>query len=389
MLDEKGFRRKAYAELLEDMEIKTRELFGANMNTSPRSFMGLLLRLFAWFLSLAWQVLEKVYLSGYVPTATGVQLDRLAKMAGIRRRAATTASGFVTIEGPAGKTISIGTEVTGEGEDDPVYQTTIEAVIPSGSTITIPIEALEAGTGSNVGANVLTQLVEPDADIISVNNAAAINNGLDRERDFEFRERITEAGAGGGVTNIRSALLGVDGVRAATVFENDTMSTVGGMPPKSIKAVVLDGNDELVATRLLEMKPGGIETVGSVSVTVKDMSGRDKVVKFDRAKEVPVHVRLTVTRDESFPFDGTERIKTSLVQYIGGTDADGRVYAGLGMGDDVIYSRLIGAVYATPGVRDVTVETSKNGSTWSAASVVINDAQVAQTNATLIGVTLS
>lgn len=389
MLDEKGFRRKTYDELLEDMELKARELFGADINTSARAFMGLLLRLFAWFLSLAWIVLEKVYYSGYVSTATGIQLDRIAKLASVRRRAASPASGYVTIAAPQGKFIPLGTEVTGESETSPVYQTTEETIIgPSGSA-TIPIEAIQAGAGSNVGANVLTQLVEPDADVISVNNAAAINNGLDRERDFEFRERITEAGAGGGATNIRSALLGVDGVRAATVFENDTMSTVDGMPPKSIRAVVLDGSSEFVAARLLEMKPGGIETVGAVSVTVKDMSGRDKVVKFDRAEEVPINIRLTVTRDETFPFDGASRIRTSLVQYIGGTDADGRVYAGLGMGDDVIFSRIIGAIYATPGVRDVTVETSKNGTAWSTSNIVITDAQVAQTTASLIGVTLS
>lgn len=389
MLDEKGFRRKTYDELLEDMDLKARELFGADINTSARSFMGLLLRLFAWFLSLAWAILEKVYYSGYVPTATGVQLDRLAKLVGIRRRSASPASGEVVITGASGKVIPIGTEVTGVSEDSPIYQTTEEAIIPAGGSVTVPVEALESGTAYNVGADVLTQLVEPDTDITAVNNDLPITNGQDIEQDYEFRQRIEDATAGGGTSNIRNDLLAVDGVRAATIFENDRNVEVNGMPPHSIRAVVLDGDDADIGNALLGAKPGGIQTVGAESVTVKDMSGRDKVVYFDRAQEVDVYLRLSITQNDAFPFDGTDRIKTSLVQYIGGQDADGRFYAGLGMGDDVVFSRLIGTVYNTPGVSDVTVETSTDGVTYVESSVSIGDAQVAQTSHDKIEVTVS
>lgn len=389
MLDEKGFRRKTYDELLEDMEIKARELFGADINTSARAFMGLLLRLFAWFLSLAWIILEKVYYSGYVSTATGVQLDRLAKLVGIRRRAASPANGSVTITGTVGKAIPLGTEVTGATEGSPIYQTTEDATIGAGGNITVPVEALESGTAFNVGANVLTQLVEPDTEVASVNNTLAITNGQDREEDYEFRSRILDAVAGGGTSNIKNELLAVEGVRAATVFENDENVEVDGMPSHSIRAVVLDGDDAAIGSALLGAKPGGIQTAGAVSVTVKDMSGRDKVIKFDRAEEVDVHLRLTITRNDAFPFDGEERVKTSLVQYIGGLDADGRLYAGLGMGDDVVFSRLIGTVYGTPGVSDVTVETSTDGVTYTESSIPMDDAQVAQTSHDKIEVTVS
>lgn len=389
MLDEKGFRRKTYDELLEDMNLKARELFGADINTSARSFIGLLLRLFAWFLSLAWAILEKVYYSGYVSTATGVQLDRLAKLVGIRRRSASPASGEVVITGVSGKVIPIGTEVTGLSEDSPIYQTTEEVIIPAGGTVTVPVEALESGTAYNVGADVLTQLVEPDTDITAVNNDLPITNGQDIEQDYEFRQRIEDATAGGGTSNIRNDLLAVDGVRAATIFENDQNVEVDGMPPHSIRAVVLDGDDIDIGNALLGAKPGGIQTVGAESVTVKDMSGRDKVVYFDRAQEVDVYLRLSITQNDAFPFDGVDRIKTSLVQYIGGQDADGRFYAGLGMGDDVVFSRLIGTVYNTPGVSDVTVETSTDGVTYVESSVSIGDAQVAQTSHDKIEVTVS
>lgn len=389
MLDEKGFRRKTYDELLEDMEVKARQLFGADANTSARSLLGLILRLFAWGLSLSWQVLERVYNSGYVSTATGVQLDRLAKLVGIRRRAATPASGFITVYGPQGKLIPLGTEVTGTSANAPVYQTTEDATIGSIGSVSIPVEAIDSGSASNVSVGTLTQLVEPDPDIMSVTNLAEIRNGQDREEDYEFRDKLLEAVAGGGTSNIRNTLLGVPNVRAATIFENDTSVTANGMPPHSIRAVLLDGDSEAVGTALLSVKPAGIQTVGAQSVTVKDMSGRDKVVKFDRAQEVDIYLRVNIKRSDAFPFDGVERVKTSLLQYIGGEDADGRLYAGLGMGDDVVYSRLISAVYNTPGVSDVTVETSKNGTTYSPATVAIDDADAAQTSFAKIEVTLS
>ena len=46
MLDETGFRRQTSDDLLQDMEITARELFGADITTSARAFLGLLLRLF-------------------------------------------------------------------------------------------------------------------------------------------------------------------------------------------------------------------------------------------------------------------------------------------------------------------------------------------------------
>lgn len=56
MLDKNGFRRKTYDDLLDEMSDKAKELFGDNINLSTRSFIGILVRLYAWFLSLLWQM---------------------------------------------------------------------------------------------------------------------------------------------------------------------------------------------------------------------------------------------------------------------------------------------------------------------------------------------
>ena len=55
-----GFRRPTYNELLDALEHKARELFGATANLTVRSPLGLFLRIFAWILntscSLCWKM---------------------------------------------------------------------------------------------------------------------------------------------------------------------------------------------------------------------------------------------------------------------------------------------------------------------------------------------
>ena len=388
MLDENGFRRKTYDELLTEMEEKARELFGADAKTGPLNFLGILLRLFAWFLSTTWQVLEKTYLSAYVSTANGVQLDRLGKLVGKRRGKAIPASGTAVFTGFPGKLIEIGTEIRGTADTSPIYQTLADLTLDVAGNGTVAIESLESGTASNVGANVLTELAEPDTDIYTVTNADIINNGLDAEDDFEYRQQVEGVTNGGGIANIETEVQNVTGVRAATVFENDTMAVVDGMNPKSIKVIVLGGSDENVGQAVLANKPGGIETMGAIEVDVSDSSGRLKTVKFDRATEIPLHIRVDITRGDAFPADGMSRVKLQLIRYVGGTDVSGQVYAGLGMGDDVVFSRLFGAVYSVTGVEDVSIEVSTNGMTWTAGNITIDNDEVAQTDSILVEVTV-
>ena len=56
-----GFRRPTYNELLDALEHKARELFGATANLTVRSPLGLFLRIFAWILNILFSVLEDVY----------------------------------------------------------------------------------------------------------------------------------------------------------------------------------------------------------------------------------------------------------------------------------------------------------------------------------------
>ena len=72
-LTDAGFRRPTYAELLDALEYKARELFGSKANLTVRSPLGIFLRIYAWMLNLLFSTLEDVYNSRFVDTPQPVQ----------------------------------------------------------------------------------------------------------------------------------------------------------------------------------------------------------------------------------------------------------------------------------------------------------------------------
>lgn len=94
-----GFRRPTYNELLDALEHKARELFGATANLTVRSPLGLFLRIFAWILNILFSVLEDVYNSRFVDTAVGTSLLNLGRAIGLRVLSAQKASGYIMVTG--------------------------------------------------------------------------------------------------------------------------------------------------------------------------------------------------------------------------------------------------------------------------------------------------
>jgi uncharacterized phage protein gp47/JayE len=379
MLDEKGFKRKRYADLIIEMEPKAREVYGETVNTSERSALGIILRIFAWFLGKPWERAEDVYFSAYINTAQGIQQDRLGPYVGITRIPEQFAAGLVNFTGTAGHTIPAGFAVrTPTG----VYFTTISGItLDAGGLGMAEVRASAAGVRGNVASGAISEIVNPNPNVTDVSNPSVTAGGREKETDLEFRERFQLSVSGGGAStldSIRSALLRVPGVRAAAVIENTSMITDGaGRPGKSFQAYLLGGDPDAIAQGILDTKPVGIEAYGDVVRTVNDISGTPHAIKFSFAEEVSIKVNADITRNDKYSADGDAQIRTAIIRYIGGQDADGSIYSGLGMGDDVIFSRLINAIYRVEGVEDVNLEVATTGS-YSPGNIGIESNSVAQ-----------
>ena len=373
-----GFNRKTFVELFSEASSRAYNLFGPDIQLSEDAFFGMLLQLYIYFQDESWQILEQLYNSAYIDTATGVNLDALVKFINIKRSPPIFATGLVTFIGSNGVVIPVNTIVA---SDDLQYKVTEEKTILTGS-IDVPIKAIKIGEHSNTPANTITTLVNPIIGVTSINNAVSILNGKDQESDFALRERYYNSLQIGGKSTldaIRSSVLQVVGVTTVFVLENDTNIIDGsGRPPKSFEVVVNGGSDIDVAKAILDAKGAGIATFGSVSVTVQDISGTNRIINFNRPIQIAIHCNCNIIRSVNYPPLGDTIARDLIVNFINE----------LQVGEDVIITQLITKVFSKLiGVSDIIIELSTDGINYSAININVNSNEKAITENNQVVVT--
>ncbi|MGG3677480.1 baseplate J/gp47 family protein [Heyndrickxia faecalis] len=380
MLDRNGFSKKTYSDLIDEMEEKTKELFGEDTNTKAYTPLGIIIRVFAWFHALLWEVVERVYNNSFPSTAEGVSLDRLAKLKGMTRLPADYAYGQIQITGTANETIPAGLVVgTKTGV---LFETTEDCVLDANGVGNVEIYAQETGSAGNVEAGTITEIVESDSNVSAVVNPEPTTSGRDQETDSEFYERFKtypEKSGSSNVESIQAKLLEVSGVRDAVVNQNTTMVEKDGLPPKCIAPFVFGGKDEDVAEAIFSVVPGGIQAYGTTVIQVTDSKGNVHDIGFTRPETIQVYVRVQLTKGNEFPSDGIANVRRQILSYIGGPDETGHEYPGLGLKENVVHARLVATVLNTPGVEDAIVELSKDGINYGQNNIVVDANQVAKT----------
>lgn len=380
-LSEKGFKRKRYPEILESMEKNAKDLFGEKVNLSERSPLGLFIKGLAFPIAKLWELAEKVYYSAFVDYAEGVGLDRVGKNIAVTRLPARHSSGYITIYGIAGTIVPKGFRVA--TENGIVFETTEDCVIQENGFVTIRISSLETGFHTRVPAGAIVSIVNPISGVDTVNNAEETIGGADIETDEEFRNRYDRSLAAGGSStreSIEAALLELPGVSDAIVKGNETMVTVDGIPPKSIAPFIYGGDDNDIAETILKSKAFGIQSYGSIVKTVEDSRGNLHTIGFSRPSSIDIYVKITLITNELFKPQDKNAIKSAIIQYIGGEDADGTIYKGLGVGDSVVYTKVIGYCHVVNGIDDVTVELSTDGLNWTKENLIVGAMEIPKTD---------
>jgi uncharacterized phage protein gp47/JayE len=339
-----GFVLKTYNDILDEVNDKAKELFGSDVDVSEYGAVGLFNQLMSKALSDTWEDFEDVYASSFVDTAEGVSLDRVAALGGISRRAATKAliemsvSG-TTVEVPLGFLVQtpqgIQFETIGSG-----------TAVPSGVNITS--RALVAGTSGVVPAKTVTEIVNPVSGITDVNNENASSGGFAIETDYELRQRFIDRSVSGGssVPAILNALLSVDNVISAHVYENDTDAVDGdGLPAHSVYCVV-NGTalDFEIAEAIFNSKAAGIQTYGAESAYVVDDNGDSHLIKWGVPTTKYINVIVNITSNSEWVAANVTAVKTAVVKAIGGIDTVNGIateYTGLGVGEDVRVWKII------------------------------------------------
>lgn len=232
----------------------------------------------------------------------------------------------------------------------------------------------------------LTDIITTYAGWDAVSNNVPANTGRLAESDTALRQRWNASlytRSVGMTDSIASALMTLNGVTSALVYENDSDTTdEDGRPPHSIEAVVNGGEADEIGRAIWQKKSAGIDTYGSQSVSVNDSQGFSHTINFNRPLVVPVYLRITVTEypEEALPPNAQTMIIEAVLNY--GNS--------LTVGNDVILQRFMGAIYSSvPGIGYITVTASTDGVTYSSTNISIDVRHVATFDATRVQVIIS
>ena len=141
----------------------------------------------------------------------------------------------------------------------------------------------------------------------------------------------------------------------ALVRQNVTLETdpATGIPPKAIAPIVWGGDADEIADTLYTVKPAGIQCWGEDEVhEITDSRGVTHTIGFDRPDLVTVNVSMVLSVDRAvYPQNGDAQVAAAVEAYL----------AGLGLGEDVIYTRIISRIHSAPGIIDIPTLTVNGG----------------------------
>lgn len=359
MIDNNGFSRPTYAELVTQLSYKWRELFGDNAQTNSKSVGGILIRILAYILDKLYKLAEVVYNSQFVDSAEGTTLDQLASNAGISRLPAQVAIGTIKIWGQAGYIVPTGTLF--KTSDELMYITTEDIILEDINKKTLDIDGygtiqaisgnLGIGTSRLLYANELGMKYNKDGtftlsqvtpvETIMYATLEEVYGGADIESDESLRKRIALSNASVPASPYNGVLAGiskVSGVKSVKIIANDTMqdNSTNNTPAKSLHIYVDGGYKEDVAKAIFETVAAGIKTVGQQKVQIEDIAGISHEIAFDYPENKKVYVKIHIEKGNMYPNDGNARIKEIVQSYI----------SGVGMGNVLHYTKLYQKIYS-------------------------------------------
>lgn len=243
-----------------------------------------------------------------------------------------------TLEDSLSATIDITITETTEGE----YQATAQ------------VQALDTGI-TIANADSITVIETPLSGIDSVNNDEDAEIGREQESDADLlirRKELLQRQGTSTFEGIRNKTLSVDNVTQALIIENETMFTDSeGIPPKSFKSIVVNGDATEIAQSIFDAKPVGIKAFGNISINITDSTGIVHLIQFSRptTKDIYMIVNIIPNIDpeegELYPVDGDAQIKQKILTFT----------SNFQINQDVIVNKLYTPINEVAGVIGVEI----------------------------------
>jgi hypothetical protein len=321
--------------------------------------------------------LEKVYQAGFLDTATGRDLDNLVALIGLKRRSRNVAGGAVTFSRrtPASADIFIAAGTRLSTRDAPAisFETDNPVTLQRGQlSVDAPIGALSSDQAGVVKAGAIVAINRPVLGIDAVSNAEATRFAGQNESDEALRmraRRALERSGQGTIGALTGALTGLPGLREKDIrFSEDPIEHPGivyldlALPEMPTDQV--EDYKRRAIQLLEEYRPLGIRIRHKIEASLPPGPARpsagqpteNTVVPItapgvDEALHMPVDANvvlqpvtlaLTPGEREQIIRAGEEIVETFI--------------ADAGLGETLVYNRLVSQLMSLDGVLDLNLE---------------------------------
>jgi uncharacterized phage protein gp47/JayE len=302
-IDITGLHLQALADIVLELEDGFKLIYGTDVNVSPNSPDGQMINLFAQAKMDVLDLISSVYGSFSPTSAQGSALDQRCALNGVTRRGATktnvdvvvTTVGIVVLNG-----LSSGTGIPFTVSDTAgnlFYLTT--SISTANGANTLNFTAAVAGA-IEITTSCITKIETVTLNVTSVNNTGgATIQGVDEETDaaLRFRRSVSVANpAAGYLEGLIGALLALDDVTDAQVYENNTDTTDSeGIPPHSIWVVVAGGTAADIAAAIYLRRNAGAGMYGSTTTNILQPNGFEIPIKHSVAATVNLYIDINIS----------------------------------------------------------------------------------------------
>ncbi|QSQ26053.1 baseplate J/gp47 family protein [Pyxidicoccus parkwayensis] len=338
---------------------------------NPGSVVRLLSESFAREYAVVSRQLEGVYQAGFLDTATGRDLDNLVRLVGLERRDRTFATGTVVFSrsspAPADIFISEGTRLSTAEPPLAEFETTEDRTLHRGSlSVEVPIRARDNGATGVAPARAVSVINRPILGIETAENPLGTRLDGEPETDEALRaraRRALEMAGQGTVGALKGALATLPGVREKDILLEEDPLTRPGLVTVSIAAELTAAQAERAVDLIESTRPVGVRVLHHLSVSpppeaitpsvnlVSEMEGDPHDSIDGEGLFSPVVARVIVV-------PGSARLsaqdRTALKTLAEDTLRD--TVAEAGVGEPVVYNRVVGALMGIEGVVDVALE---------------------------------
>lgn len=321
-----GLETKDRDELITELTTALLGIYGADANLDPDSPDG------QWIAIIVQAALDNLDLAAQIyssfdpDVAIGRALDARAAINGVARLGGTYT--FQDIEIVTDRSLNLagldgdieeadGTGYTVSDDAGNQFILAVSQVIAAAGTYTFSFRAKNNGAVETI-PNTITTPVTIVLGVVSVNNPASFTSlGLDEETDAQLRIRRRKSVAlssQGYLDGLLAALLNINGVVSAFVYENVTGTTDGdGVPGHSIWVIVEGGDDDDVARAIYSKRNAGAGMKGDEVVDILQVDDTVFQIRFDRTETEDLYIKFDATSIDGIGTIDTTFLKAQIV----------------------------------------------------------------------------